>query len=357
MKTQNSKKKLTTSGKSPMEAYHRAMLPFYVCSFAVLIGALAIAFGLCVYSGKVKCKDAEVECAAAARMPKYPMPILHQEWRNFLLETNRVRRICMADQYYRTLLAYRWTVPCNPANQFVGTEYEQWVTEDIPPRIMNVPGIPNVRDLGGWHTEDGMRIKQGLIYRSSQWNVPSVYNMPGFNLLSMYSYQSLHDNMGIKTEIDLRKESEVVGLSVTNSPLGTNTVWIHRPFGAYADIFETTNKVSFTNIVSDILAETNFPMAIHCTLGRDNTGTLFYVLEGLLGVSDEDKQRDWEASAFFFADPGFIHVKCIDPFTDKLRRKYSGKTNNERCVAYAKDCGLTDEDIDALKTLLLEELP
>ena len=37
----------------------------------------------------------------------------------------------------------------------------------------------------------------------------------------------------------------------------------------------------------------------HCTIGTDRTGTIAYFLEGLLGVSEEDRLRDYEMTYFF----------------------------------------------------------
>jgi len=37
----------------------------------------------------------------------------------------------------------------------------------------------------------------------------------------------------------------------------------------------------------------------HCTIGTDRTGTMAYFLEGLLGVSEEDRLRDYEMTYFF----------------------------------------------------------
>jgi hypothetical protein len=36
----------------------------------------------------------------------------------------------------------------------------------------------------------------------------------------------------------------------------------------------------------------------HCKIGTDRTGTLAYFLEGLLGVSDEERLQDFELSYF-----------------------------------------------------------
>ena len=36
----------------------------------------------------------------------------------------------------------------------------------MPDRHVNLTGASNFRDLGGYETEDGMKLKHGLIYRS-----------------------------------------------------------------------------------------------------------------------------------------------------------------------------------------------
>jgi protein-tyrosine phosphatase len=37
----------------------------------------------------------------------------------------------------------------------------------------------------------------------------------------------------------------------------------------------------------------------HCRIGTDRTGTVAYVLEGLLGVPEEDRIQDYELSFFY----------------------------------------------------------
>lgn len=60
---------------------------------------------------------------------------------------------------------YAWTVRA-------GEEAGQgaFKTEDLPPRLVRFPGVPNVRDFGGWIGLDGKRVRQGMVFRSAGLN-------------------------------------------------------------------------------------------------------------------------------------------------------------------------------------------
>lgn len=50
-----------------------------------------------------------------------------------------------------------------------GTRFAQgtFLTEDATPRLMRIPTVANVRDLGGYVGLDGRRVRQGLVYRGA----------------------------------------------------------------------------------------------------------------------------------------------------------------------------------------------
>lgn len=59
---------------------------------------------------------------------------------------------------------YDWSVRC--AGE---TARGSFTTEDQAPRLMRIPKVPNVRDIGG-RMIGGRRVRQGLVYRSSGLN-------------------------------------------------------------------------------------------------------------------------------------------------------------------------------------------
>ena len=60
---------------------------------------------------------------------------------------------------------YSWTVSVGGA-----TGGGNFKTEDRAPRLVRFPGVPNVRDIGGWIGLDGRRVRQGLVFRSAGLN-------------------------------------------------------------------------------------------------------------------------------------------------------------------------------------------
>ena len=58
----------------------------------------------------------------------------------------------------------------------------------------------------------------------------------------------------------------------------------------------------------------------HCTIGTDRTGTTAYFLEGLLGVSEEYRVRDYELSYYFGLVVG---LGARDRYHDDLTSTYT----------------------------------
>ncbi|NIY15094.1 MAG: hypothetical protein GWM98_09410, partial [Nitrospinaceae bacterium] len=66
-------------------------------------------------------------------------------------------------------------------------------TDPSPPRWIRVPGITNVRDLGGWPLPGGRRIRQGMVFRSSEMN--------GHLNLTSRGKHILEEELGIRTDL------------------------------------------------------------------------------------------------------------------------------------------------------------
>ena len=245
-----------------------------------------------------------------------------------------------------------------PNADAVVREETPFATEDRAPRLIDVPGIPNARDFGGWRGLDGRRIRQGLVIRSAGLNENATPkdnpDTPGATRVTDATRAVLIGQLGVKTDIDLRWDREVFGM--TGSPLGPEVRWVRCPWSLYQWVAGDEEKSMFAKILRLLLDRENLPAIVHCIEGQDRTGTLCFLLQGLLGVSDEDKLRDWECTGFANAHWGFRHESRLDPFL-KYLATLPGETVNDRCESYARSCGVTDAELAAWRERMLEPAP
>lgn len=181
---------------------------------------------------------------------------------------------------------YYWTVDADGANSAV----YNFTTSADAPRNISVDGVANVRDLGGWETESGTRTKQGLIYRCGRLNESSVDTV---NIeITEDGKNVMLGQLGIKSEIDLRKtEGNEVG-GITSSPLGDTVTYYSCPMEWDGDMLYD-NKEQVLRVFSILADENNYPVIYHCNIGTDRTGMISFLVNALLGVPEDDLIRDY----------------------------------------------------------------
>lgn len=178
------------------------------------------------------------------------------------------------------------------------SEVTNFIIEDYAPRNIYVDGVENVRDLGGWDIGNNKVYKQGMIYRTAQFNkngYGTLYN----SAVTKAGKSTLVDELGIKTDIDLRRTDDFDGTDevngITSSPLGKSINYVSAPmFYGNRNIFtDSSNHPSIINFFNTLADENNYPIAFHCVRGTDRTGALAYALGALVGMSKEDLMLDY----------------------------------------------------------------
>lgn len=160
-------------------------------------------------------------------------------------------------------------------------------------RNLNIEGVTNARDLGGWKTSDGKTVKQGMLYRTSKFNDDESTDL----LITQKGVDVLVHDLKIKTEIDLRTIDDNESGGITESPLGDNVKYISFPMESGGNIMRL-NKDKMADLFEILANEDNYPICYHCSIGTDRTGFVSFVINALLGVSDDDLQRDYLFSNF-----------------------------------------------------------
>ena len=259
---------------------------------------------------------------------------------------------------------------CGNGRLAVPSATASFTTEDQPPRWIRLEGrVKNVRDLGGWKTTDGRRVRQGMAFRGSGLNESSITgDKLGRNRLTAEDISYMKDVLGIRTDLDLRTERETA--KADKSPLGDGVALVSCPFPAYEGLFVTKGfnedlcpdvKKAMARIFRLFCDKKNYPIYFHCAGGADRTGSLAYVLNGVLGVTEHDVDVDWEST--FYPKLPEIFEKHFNKDTWRQEQHFHrgfaayGDTDTplqRRIELYLFDCGVTQEEIDRFRAIMLE---
>ena len=208
----------------------------------------------------------------------------------------------------------------------VAGEWESGVrfikTDLTAPRLIKIDGVTNVRDLGGYKVANGSYINQGLIYRASNVKKPSGVTAEG-----LFTAKKI---LGIKTEIDLRMETEGA-LPGDGAGKGCFKDGVYyRNCSMDWDYTQDTNSAAIQKLFAILSDKNNYPIIFHCTAGADRTGFIAYLIDGLLGVKKADLINDYQISNFakqtergrFWNTIAHGYVKVIDEMKgDNLSEK------------------------------------
>ena len=211
------------------------------------------------------------------------------------------------------------------------------------PRFIFTENVSNFRDLGGYTTLDGYRVKQGLAYRSANLDTVNAEDI-----------KTITEILGINTDLDLRGQSSY-------SPLGKDINMIRSSVQWYTGVFAEDQYEAFRFAIAQFANEDNYPMVYHCQIGRDRTGTVTTTILALLGVDEEMLIREYMLSFNSVSGngdnvPGYQMVGNIKSFINGLK-KYgpADATLAEHTEAFLLEVGVTPAEIQEIKDILLEK--
>ena len=216
-----------------------------------------------------------------------------------------------------------------------------FTTEDGYPRFVRLDGVSNVRDIGGYLTADGKRVKQNLAYRSAQ-----------LESITDEARELALNTLRIRTDLDLRGGS--------TAPLGSSVQHISVGMQWYDHIFAEKNYEVVRKTISTFAKEENYPIIFHCSMGRDRTGTTTFLILGLLGVDEDTLRHEYYAS--FFSAQGAFDTNEFPLLITNMNRLVKGfedfgdedDTLQQKIYAYLVHIGVTEEEIASIREIWLE---
>jgi protein-tyrosine phosphatase len=232
----------------------------------------------------------------------------------------------------------------------------------------------NFRDLGGYETVGGHRVRWGSVFRSD-----SLHRLTDADL-------EMADELGLRTIIDLRSTAEVD--SHGRFAHADDMAFHHLPFfeadslpfkplerddpepppGTDYFAMATNARTSIATAVR-VIAEGDYAIVFHCAAGKDRTGIVAALVLSCLGVPDESIATDYhlseralvstlawaEANAPEVVDdltsiPGWAlraPMPVMHAFLDILRERHGS------IDGYLTDAGVEHSTLDTLRARLL----
>ncbi len=160
---------------------------------------------------------------------------------------------------------------------------------------IQLKGILNFRDAGGFVLPDRRQIRKGLLYRSGQFEKASKADI------------DMVLKLGIKTLIDLRPEKEWLKMpdelknlrqvhletDITRETMQRLQPYLNKR-NVQKEIVEVMESIygdlvnwiapHLKPLFTELAHEENYPIVIHCRGGKDRTGVVIATIQSLLGL-------------------------------------------------------------------------
>lgn len=182
-------------------------------------------------------------------------------------------------------------------------------------RMIKVDGTRNVRDIGGF-VANGGTIKYGKLFRGADPNHSGIDS----------ATTKIFQNLNIDIIYDLREKrsfNKVKKYLTAFTKMNSDT-------GYYLNTKVSNTRKSVSQIMEQVVNKK--VVYFHCAIGTDRTGTVAYLLEGILGVPLETRLDDYELSYFYkHVDKTNRNGSTIISLYKKIK-KYDGNNDQEKFI-------------------------
>lgn len=214
------------------------------------------------------------------------------------------------------------------------------------PRNLTIGGMTNCRDMGGRVLEDGGKMKQGLVYRTSG------YKYDYSTTITEDGKKEMLQHLKVKTEVNVAD-----GTSYNLKLSGTTVKDFKMDYSGGSHHF-SRNAESVKNFFNLLGDSNNYPVYFHCRIGTDRTGLCAILLSGLLGVSLNEIYQDYLFSNFGkIGEKRYIGTKAgadnIQNYISDIQN-ISGKTFKNKVYNMLLSIGVSKATLDTVIANLTE---
>lgn len=174
-------------------------------------------------------------------------------------------------------------------------------------------GTPNFRDLGGYVTRSGHRVKTGMLYRSGSLaglTDADLKRVAQLKLRTVYDFRTSDEVEAAPDRLPPDADMNIVALPIGDPGVNVEELRMRIYAGdiaglrlpdSYAGLALEKSDV-YRAWFDDLLDPARIPGVFHCTAGKDRTGVGAALFLYALGVPRETVMQDYLASNYYLHD-------------------------------------------------------
>lgn len=212
------------------------------------------------------------------------------------------------------------------------------VAQSSPGQTVGVASVPNLRDVGGYATREGLVVRTRLLYRSNQLTRISPEDMKKIAALGLRNDYDLRtamernpapdelppgvNNIWLNVLADADQSGAAQVFSLLQNPKQTNAnavlgdgkaeAFMSKSYREFVSL--PSARKAYRQFFTDLGNESKLPALFHCTTGKDRTGWAAAALLSLLGVNEDVIMADYLRSNDYILP---AYQKTIDAFTQE----------------------------------------
>jgi protein-tyrosine phosphatase len=168
---------------------------------------------------------------------------------------------------------------------------------DDPRRRIDLAGLLNLRDVGGYPVAGGGAVRWRTLFRSD-----ALHQLDSAGVATL-------TGLGLRTVVDLRTQLEAdhapspLRGRVTHVPVLTGDFQgVPLELDALYRYFVDECGGQIAAAIAELCGDDALPALVHCSAGKDRTGVVIALILAVLGVPDELIAADYALSALYL-DP------------------------------------------------------
>lgn len=255
-----------------------------------------------------------------------------------------------------------------------------------------VASVPNLRDAGGYPAAAGTTVRTGLLYRSTDLGAVTdtdAHALDALRLGTVFDLRTVAEREARPDRVPTGAKEVALDVLADRDPSAAPAMMLQlladpalaeEKLGgseasehlkrSYREFVSLPSAVTaYRTLYTDLARDTDAPVLVHCTTGKDRTGWAVAALLLLLGVDEEQVFAEYlltNEQLLPALAPVFDRFRAAGGNPDILvpllgvRREYLETALDEMHAAFGdiesyfvRGLGVAAEDVDALRTRLL----